>query len=108
MRWLNANAFRTSHYPYAEETLEFADEFGIVVIDETPAVGSCSVASLSPSFSAEWFAGMQEEYFFSNATLGHHINVLQEMVSLFLALSRFVFMCVLCSVLRTHASAVLP
>lgn len=37
--WIGANSFRTSHYPYAEEVLDFADRHGIVVIDETPAVG---------------------------------------------------------------------
>ena len=37
--WMGANSFRTSHYPYAEEVLEFADRHGIVVIDETAAVG---------------------------------------------------------------------
>jgi beta-glucuronidase len=39
MRWIGANSFRTAHYPYAEEVLEFADRNGIVVIDETAAVG---------------------------------------------------------------------
>jgi beta-glucuronidase len=39
MDWLGANSFRTSHYPYAEETLEFADRHGVVVIAETPGVG---------------------------------------------------------------------
>jgi beta-glucuronidase len=39
MDWMGANSFRTSHYPYAEEVMEFADRHGIVVIDETPAVG---------------------------------------------------------------------
>ena len=39
MEWLGANSFRTSHYPYAEEVLEYADRHGIVVIDETAAVG---------------------------------------------------------------------
>jgi beta-glucuronidase len=39
MKWVGANSFRTSHYPYAEEALEYADRHGIVVIDETPAVG---------------------------------------------------------------------
>lgn len=39
MKWMGANSFRTSHYPYAEEVMEFADRNGIVVIDETPAVG---------------------------------------------------------------------
>ncbi|KAL4914496.1 glycosyl hydrolases family 2, TIM barrel domain-containing protein [Aspergillus aurantiobrunneus] len=37
--WIHANSFRTSHYPYAEEVMEFADRHGIVVIDETAAVG---------------------------------------------------------------------
>jgi beta-glucuronidase len=39
MEWIGANSFRTSHYPYAEEVLEFADRHGIVIIDETAAVG---------------------------------------------------------------------
>ncbi|MFF6878993.1 beta-glucuronidase [Streptomyces sp. NPDC012474] len=39
MRWTGANSFRTTHYPYAEEVLELADRQGIVVIDETAAVG---------------------------------------------------------------------
>ena len=39
MSWMNANSFRTSHYPYAEEVLDLADEYGILVIDESPAVG---------------------------------------------------------------------
>lgn len=37
--WLGANSFRTSHYPYAEEVLDHADRNGIVVIDESAAVG---------------------------------------------------------------------
>jgi len=39
LEWIGANSFRTSHYPYAEEVLDFADRHGIVVIDETAAVG---------------------------------------------------------------------
>ena len=38
MMWLGANSFRTSHYPYAEETLQLADRQGIVVISECAAV----------------------------------------------------------------------
>lgn len=37
--WLNANCFRTSHYPYAEEMYQLCDREGIVIVDETPAVG---------------------------------------------------------------------
>lgn len=39
LRWLGANSFRTSHYPYAEEWLDYADRVGMMVIDETPFVG---------------------------------------------------------------------
>ena len=39
MKWTGANSFRTSHYPYAEDVLEYADRHGWVVIDETAAVG---------------------------------------------------------------------
>ena len=38
LKWINANSFRTSHYPYAEEWLDYADKNGILVIDEIPAV----------------------------------------------------------------------
>ena len=37
--WVGANSFRTSHYPYAEEVLDYADRRGLLVIDEAPAVG---------------------------------------------------------------------
>lgn len=39
LHWIGANSFRTSHYPYSEEVMDYADEQGILVIDETPAVG---------------------------------------------------------------------
>lgn len=38
-RWLNANVLRMSHYPYAEEMYDLCDREGIMVVDETPAVG---------------------------------------------------------------------
>ena len=39
LSWIGATSFRTSHYPYAEAVLDHADRRGIVVIDETAAVG---------------------------------------------------------------------
>lgn len=39
MKWINANSFRTSHYPYSEEMLDLADRYGFLVIDEAPAAG---------------------------------------------------------------------
>jgi beta-glucuronidase len=34
LKWCGANSVRTSHYPYAEEFLDLADEIGLLVIDE--------------------------------------------------------------------------
>ena len=39
MKWQGANSCRTSHYPYSEEMMRLCDAVGIVVIDETTAVG---------------------------------------------------------------------
>jgi beta-glucuronidase len=39
LHWVGANSFRTSHYPYSEDVLDYADRQGIVLIDETAAVG---------------------------------------------------------------------
>jgi len=39
LKWIGANSFRTSHYPYSEETMQMADREGFLVVDETPAVG---------------------------------------------------------------------
>ncbi|HEY65420.1 MAG TPA: beta-glucuronidase [Caldilineae bacterium] len=39
MKWIGANSFRTSHYPYSEQMMDLADRLGFLVIDETPAVG---------------------------------------------------------------------
>ena len=39
MKWIGANSFRTSHYPYSEEILQMADKEGFLVIDEVAAVG---------------------------------------------------------------------
>ncbi|XP_061383773.1 beta-glucuronidase isoform X2 [Danaus plexippus] len=38
IKWTGGNAFRTSHYPYAEEIYQLADEHGIMIIDECPSV----------------------------------------------------------------------
>jgi beta-glucuronidase len=39
LQWTGANSFRTSHYPYSDQTMELADRLGFLVIDEIPAVG---------------------------------------------------------------------
>jgi beta-glucuronidase len=38
LKWINANSFRASHYPYAEEVLDMADKNGFLVIDEVAAI----------------------------------------------------------------------
>jgi beta-glucuronidase len=38
MRWMGANSYRTSHYPYSEEEMQMADREGFLIIDEIPAV----------------------------------------------------------------------
>uniref|UniRef100_A0A8P4G9M6 Beta-glucuronidase n=1 Tax=Dicentrarchus labrax TaxID=13489 RepID=A0A8P4G9M6_DICLA len=62
MKWLGANSFRTSHYPYAEEILQMCDRHGIVVIDECPGVGIKDIRS------------------FGKASLTHHLVVMDELV----------------------------
>lgn len=37
LRWVGANSFRTSHYPYSEEAMQQADRQGLLVIDEVAA-----------------------------------------------------------------------
>lgn len=48
IHWLHANSFRTSHYPYAEEMYDLCDREGIIVIDETPAVGIGAGSEVNP------------------------------------------------------------
>ncbi len=42
MKWVGANSFRTSHYPYSEEWYDYADRHGVLVIGESPLVGLCT------------------------------------------------------------------
>jgi len=39
LKWVGANSYRTSHYPYSEEAMRLADREGILIVDEIPAVG---------------------------------------------------------------------
>ncbi|MFX1281035.1 MAG: beta-glucuronidase [Promethearchaeota archaeon] len=39
MKWIGANSFRTTHYPYSEQMMDLADSLGFLIIDEIPAVG---------------------------------------------------------------------
>ncbi|KAL4940426.1 hypothetical protein BDV06DRAFT_224073 [Aspergillus oleicola] len=79
LNWIGANSFRTSHYPYAEEVLEYADRQGIVVIDETPAVGlaysiggGVSEEGSRPTFSPEGI---------NNNTQRAHATAIRELIA---------------------------
>jgi beta-glucuronidase len=78
MEWLGANSFRTSHYPYAEEVLEYADRHGVVVIDETAAVGINSGLAAGV-FGAEPFRTFSEETI-NAATQATHRQAIHELV----------------------------
>jgi beta-glucuronidase len=60
MSWIGANSFRTSHYPYSEEQLDMADEQGILVISESPAVGI--VPDLATERTLAVHCAVQREY----------------------------------------------
>ncbi|KXJ11682.1 Beta-glucuronidase [Exaiptasia diaphana] len=62
LKWFGANSFRTSHYPYSEETMNLADELGFVVIDECPAVG------------------LSKLEYFNNHTFELHLRIMEELI----------------------------
>jgi beta-glucuronidase len=79
LEWLGANSFRTSHYPYAEEVLDYADRHGFVVIDEVPAVGINSGLAAGV-FGAEPFQTFSEEAI-NEATRDQHKRVIGELIA---------------------------
>ena len=79
MDWIGANSFRTSHYPYAEEVLEFADRHGIVVIDETAAVG-LNMGVTGGMSGTPPFPTFSEQYANAN-TQAAHAQHLRELIA---------------------------
>jgi len=71
LKWIGANSFRTSHYPYAEEIFNMADEEGILVIDEAPAVGMNFF-----NYSEKVF----KEDRVNEKTLEYHLQVIRELI----------------------------
>ena len=61
LKWINANSYRTTHYPYSEELIQLCDEQGILVISEAPAV----------SINFE---------FVTDRTLQAHLRVMRELI----------------------------
>jgi beta-glucuronidase len=71
LKWIGANSVRTSHYPYSEEFMNLADRLGIVVVDETTAVGM--------NFWREDIKVFSEERIHREA-LDHHLQVVRELI----------------------------
>jgi beta-glucuronidase len=77
MRWIGANSMRTSHYPYSEEMMRLCDREGIVVIDETPAVG----LNLSFGGGANFKDGKAQTTFGTLRTAEHHAEVIRDLIA---------------------------
>lgn len=80
MKWIGANSFRTSHYPYSEEIYQMAEREGFLVIDEVPAVGMFQ--SLMNFMEAS--TGKQTAFFKKETTpvlLKAHLRAIEEMIA---------------------------
>ncbi|OXS79052.1 beta-glucuronidase [Domibacillus enclensis] len=76
IKWIGANSFRTAHYPYSEEMMRLADREGIVVIDETPAVG------VHLNFAATLFGAAEKRNTWAHiGTKEAHEKVIRELVA---------------------------
>lgn len=62
VKWIGANSVRTAHHPFSEEFYNEADQQGILIIDEIPAIG------------------MKKNEFFSEETLKNHKQAIYEMI----------------------------
>jgi len=75
MKWMGANSFRTSHYPYSEEMMRLCDQMGILVIDETPAVG------MHTTFTATGMKiDIKSPTWETLKTAQHHRDVIRDMI----------------------------
>lgn len=76
MKWMGANSFRTSHYPYDEEVYRFADREGFLIIDEVPAVGfKMAAASFLGGLDQSFFDGEWTEELYKK-----HLDQITDMV----------------------------
>ena len=79
MKWQHANSFRTSHYPYSEEMMRLCDEEGIVVIDETTAVGVNLTFGGGANFNGQKVGTFDKEHVVQ--TQDHHKDVIRDLIS---------------------------
>lgn len=81
MKWIGANSFRTSHYPYSEEIYQLADREGFLIIDELPAVGMLvSTRNAVDAATAAKIKPFFDEEIVQTETLKNHLNTLEECV----------------------------
>lgn len=76
MKWMGANSFRTSHYPYDEEVYRFADREGFLIIDEVPAVGFKMAA-------ASFLGGLDQSFFdgdWTHPLYKKHLDQITDMI----------------------------
>ncbi len=78
MKWQNANSFRTSHYPYSEEMMRYCDREGMVVIDETTAVGVNSIFGGGAAFGVAKKSTFDKET--GVKTFEHHKEVIRDLI----------------------------
>ena len=79
MKWIGANSFRTSHYPYSEEVYQMADREGFLIIDEVPAVGLFeSMMNFMEASTGKTTAFFEKET--TPALLAAHLMALEEMI----------------------------
>lgn len=78
LQWTGANSFRTSHYPYAEEVMDFADRHGIVVINETAAVG---LNAAFANFFGDGATATYAEDFVNSETAASHAQAIGELIA---------------------------
>jgi len=81
LNWIGANSFRTSHYPYAEEVLDFADRHGIVVINETAAVGFNMEVGRKLSGAPDLPDALYAEDAISSRTQATHLHAIRELIA---------------------------
>lgn len=72
LKWIGANSFRTSHYPYSEEIMDLADREGILVIDECSGVGFNFWGANRTVFCPELI---------SDETLKTHVQVMKDLIA---------------------------
>lgn len=79
MHWQGANSFRTSHYPYSEEMMRLCDAEGIVVIDETTAVGINASFGGGANFSGQGVSTYDPVN--GIKTQEHHKDVIRDLIA---------------------------